>query len=254
MPDAPVHASRVHPEQHLDVADLGPVDLLESQDVPASPYSSCTIACIVVTSAVTSRAATGRMCRPVPIALADRGGIASLSMRRLGVELGGEAMSLRNHVASKDDLLDGMIDGVFAEIELPTDGTDWRTAMRRRAISARQVLSRHTWATGLMESRSTPGPATLRHHDAVLGTLRKAGFSIELAAHAFSALDSYIYGFALQVFRNPVSSTISTRRLASTTAARTSSVSQPLEGQQPLHALRLASAAASASVTEQSRS
>jgi len=70
--------------------------------------------------------------------------------------------------------------------------------MRRRAISAREVLSRHRWATGLMESRTTPGPATLRHHDAVIGTLRAAGFSIELAAHAYSALDSYIYGFALQ--------------------------------------------------------
>jgi Transcriptional regulator len=132
------------------------------------------------------------------IALADAGGIESLTMRKLGVELGVEAMSLYRHVANKGDLLDGMIDGVFGEIDLPSGGIDWRTAMRRRAISAREVLSRHRWAIGLMESRATPGPATLRHHDTVLGTLRGAGFSIAMAAHAYSALDSYIYGFALQ--------------------------------------------------------
>ena len=134
----------------------------------------------------------------VAVALADAGGIESLTMRKLGVELGVEAMSLYNHVANKADLLDGMIDVVFAEIDLPAGDSDWRVAMRRRAMSAREVLARHRWATGLMESRTTPGPATLRHHDTVLGTLRGAGFSIELAAHAYSALDSYIYGFALQ--------------------------------------------------------
>jgi hypothetical protein len=107
-------------------------------------------------------------------------------------------MSLYNHVANKVDLLDGMIDGVFGEVELPPGDTDWRSAMRQRAISLRHVLARHRWAIGLMESRSAPGPATLRHHDAVIGTLRRAGFSIELVAHAYSALDSYIYGFALQ--------------------------------------------------------
>jgi AcrR family transcriptional regulator len=132
------------------------------------------------------------------VALADDGGIESLTMRKLGRELGVEAMSLYNHVASKVDLLDGMIDIVFGEIDLPSGAADWKTAMRDRAISARAALSRHPWATGLMESRTTPGPATLRHHDTVIGTLRAAGFSIELAAHAFSALDSYTYGFALQ--------------------------------------------------------
>jgi AcrR family transcriptional regulator len=132
------------------------------------------------------------------VALADAGGIESLTMRKLGVELGVEAMSLYNHVANKSDLLDGMIDVVFAEIDLPVIGSDWRTAMRRRALSARAVLTRHRWAIGLMESRTTPGPATLRHHDTVIGTLRAAGFSIALTAHAFSAMDSYIYGFALQ--------------------------------------------------------
>ena len=119
-------------------------------------------------------------------------------MRRLGEELGVEAMSLYKHVANKEDLLDGMTDGVFAEIELPDRTTDWRTAMRRRAISVRAVLARHPWATPLMQSRTTPGPATMRHHDTVIGALRGAGFPVALAAHAFSALDSYIYGFALQ--------------------------------------------------------
>ena len=132
------------------------------------------------------------------VALADESGIASLTMRKLGEAVGVEAMSLYNHVANKDDLLDGMIDVVFNEIGLPRSGTDWKTAMRQRAISVREVLSRHRWAIGLMESRRTPGPANVRHHDAVIGSLRNAGFSIELTAHGYSALDSYIYGFAMQ--------------------------------------------------------
>jgi AcrR family transcriptional regulator len=119
-------------------------------------------------------------------------------MRKLAQELGVEAMSLYHHVANKDDILDGIVDVVFSEIDLPSGEAGWKVAMRKRAISARDALRRHPWATGLMESRSTPGPATLRHHDAVLGVLRTAGFSIELAAHAYSLLDSYIYGFALQ--------------------------------------------------------
>jgi len=130
--------------------------------------------------------------------LADRNGIESLTMRRLGEAVGVEAMSLYNHVANKVDLLDGLIDLVFDEIELPSDKGSWQTAMRRRAISTRAVLSAHPWAVGLMESRTSPGPATLRHHDAVLGCLLSAGFTLELAAHAYSVLDSYIYGFALQ--------------------------------------------------------
>jgi len=119
-------------------------------------------------------------------------------MRRLAHEIGVEAMSLYHHVANKDDILDGIVDIVFSEIELPSGDADWKAAMRQRAISVREALLRHPWATGLMESRSTPGPETLRHHDAVLGILRNAGFSVELAAHAYSLLDSYIYGFALQ--------------------------------------------------------
>ena len=131
-------------------------------------------------------------------AFADENGIETLLMRKLAHAVGVEAMSLYNHVASKEDLLDGMIDLVFSEIELPSAAGGWRRAMRQRAISVRTVLARHRWAIGLMESRTSPGPATLRHHDAVLGCLRNAGFSLEQAAHAYAALDSYIYGFALQ--------------------------------------------------------
>ncbi len=119
-------------------------------------------------------------------------------MRKLAEKLGVEAMSLYHHVPNKDAILDGMVDAVFAEIEVPTYDVDWRTAMRRRAVSAREVLNRHPWAIGLLDSRTNPGFETLRHHDAVIGSLRAGGFSIAGAAHAFSALDSYIYGFALQ--------------------------------------------------------
>jgi AcrR family transcriptional regulator len=131
------------------------------------------------------------------LAFADEHGVGSLSMRKLGDALGVEAMSLYNHVTNKDELLDGMVDLVFSEIGLPATGVEWKTAMRKRGISAQHVLSRRRWAIGLMESRSSPGPATLRHHEAVIGCLRHAGFSIAMTAHAFSVLDSYIYGFAL---------------------------------------------------------
>jgi len=119
-------------------------------------------------------------------------------MRTLGEHLGVEAMSLYNHVANKADLLDQMVDVVFGEIDLQSADSHWKTSMRLRATSAREVLSRHRWAIRLMQSRITPGPATLRHHDAVIGSLREGGFSVEMAAHAFSVLDSYIYGFAQQ--------------------------------------------------------
>lgn len=140
------------------------------------------------------------------VALADEGGLDALTMRGLGDELRVEAMSLYNHVANKEDMLDGMVDLVFAEIGVPS-GAVWKTAMRERARAARAALTRHPWAIGLMESRRRPGPATLRHHDAVIGCLRDAGFSLPMAAHVYSLLDSYIYGFALQQtnipFREP---------------------------------------------------
>ena len=124
-------------------------------------------------------------------------------MRTLAEELEVAPMALYRHVANKDDLVDAMIDIVFGEIDLPPAGADWKTAMRRRVISVRDVLSRHRWAIGLMESRRNPGPANLRHHDAVIGRLRAAGFDIEMAAHAYSLLDSYIYGFALTKMNLP---------------------------------------------------
>jgi AcrR family transcriptional regulator len=132
------------------------------------------------------------------VELADAGGIGSVTIRSLAEKLGVKPMSVYHHVANKEEILGGIVDRVFAEIELPGTGGDWRAEMRRRASSARQVLRRHRWAVGLMESRTTPGPATLRHHDAVLATLRDAGFSVELTAHAYALLDSYIYGFAVQ--------------------------------------------------------
>ena len=154
------------------------------------------------------------------LALADTSGIESLTMRKLGEAVGVEAMSLYNHVPSKGDLLDGLINLVFSEIELPSAADSWKTAMRQRAISARAVLSRHRWAIGLMESRTTPGPATLRHHDAVIGCLRQAGFPVELAAHAYSVLDSYIYGFALQEASLPFDTRQETSELAQAIVAQ----------------------------------
>jgi AcrR family transcriptional regulator len=137
------------------------------------------------------------------IALADAHGIGALTMRRLGGSLGVEAMSLYHHVSSKDDVLDGMADAMMEEIGLP-GGADWKEAMRARARSAREVFSRHPWAIGLVDTRRSPGPATLRHADRVIGVLREAGFSMALALHAHILLDSYIYGFALQETSLPV--------------------------------------------------
>jgi AcrR family transcriptional regulator len=131
------------------------------------------------------------------VALADEAGLEAFSMRALAQELGVVPMALYKHVANKDELLDGMVDIVFGEIELPSGELDWRSAMRRRAISTRLALKRHSWAIGKMESRS-PGPANLRNHNAVMGCLREAGFGFELAIHAYSVQDAYIYGFALQ--------------------------------------------------------
>jgi AcrR family transcriptional regulator len=134
--------------------------------------------------------------------LADREGLDGLTMRKLGEQLGVEAMSLYNYFASKDEMLAGLIDIVFSEIEVPQQG-GWKSAMRRRAVSALAALSRHRWAVGLMESSMRPGPANLGHHEAVLKRLRSAGFSVAMTAHAYSALDSYTYGFAQQLIGLP---------------------------------------------------
>lgn len=112
-------------------------------------------------------------------------------------------MSLYHHIGSKDELVDALVDWVFLLIELPDPEQPWRTAMARRASSARTVLAAHPWALGILESRTHPGPALLRHHDAVLGSLRRGGFSIDLAAHAFSTIDAYVYGFVLTELHLP---------------------------------------------------
>jgi AcrR family transcriptional regulator len=131
------------------------------------------------------------------VALADEAGLEAFSMRGLAQELGVVPMALYKHVANKEELLDRMVDIVFSEIELPSGDVDWRSAMRRRAISTREALKRHSWAIGMMESRH-PGPANLRNHNAVMGCLRTAGFTFKMAVHAYSVQDAYIYGFALQ--------------------------------------------------------
>ncbi len=130
--------------------------------------------------------------------LADRSGLDALTMRRLGAELGVEAMSLYKHVANKREILDGIFELVVAEIELPDTGSEWKQAMTRRAESAREVLVKHPWAIGLLEAGGDTGPAALRYIDAIVGALRAAGFSLRNAAHAFSLLDSYIYGHVIQ--------------------------------------------------------
>ena len=132
------------------------------------------------------------------IDVADREGLQALTMRRLGAELGVEAMAVYKHVSSKDDILDGMVELVVSLIDTPAERAAWRDAMRSRAISAREVLRRHSWAIGLLDSRRSMGPNQLRYVDAVLGSLRSAGFSVDDAAHAFSLLDSYVYGHVVQ--------------------------------------------------------
>ena len=137
------------------------------------------------------------------VQLADKSGIESLSMRKLAQALGVEAMSLYNHVKNKDDLLDGMVEVVAKEIAVPAVGGDWKAEMRRRATSTHAVMLRHPWASQLMVSRINVGPVILRYVDATLGCLREAGFSFELADHAWNAIDSHIYGFTLQELNFP---------------------------------------------------
>jgi AcrR family transcriptional regulator len=138
------------------------------------------------------------------LAVADADGVGSLTMRLLAEHLGVKPMALYHHVANKSEIVDGIVDLVFGEIELPSASGAWRPEMRRRACSAREVLRHHPWAIPLLQSRTHPGPATLRHHDAVIGALRGAGFSLRMTAHAYALLDSYIYGFALSEASLPI--------------------------------------------------
>jgi AcrR family transcriptional regulator len=132
------------------------------------------------------------------VELADAGGFDALSMRTLACELGTAPMSLYRHVANKEDLLDAMIDLVFAEADVPSGQQDWKTEMRDRAMATRAALSRHPWANGLMETRTKPGPANSSYHNAFMGCLREAGFPFRQAVHAYNTVQSYTYGFCLQ--------------------------------------------------------
>lgn len=130
--------------------------------------------------------------------LADRAGIEALTIRRLATELDAKPMALYHHVDGKEALLDGMIDLVFSDIALPDKELAWRDAVRGRCLSAREVLASHAWSVPLLESRQSPGPATLRHHEAMLACFLESGMSLQLTAHAYAVLDSYVYGFAMQ--------------------------------------------------------
>lgn len=137
------------------------------------------------------------------VTMADEHGLASVTMRALGEALGVQAMSLYNHVSGKDDILDGIVDLVVAEIEVPSRSAPWRGAMAARAVSAHAVLLRHPWACALLMSRVNVGPAMLRYVDATVGCLHGAGFSLPMADHGWNALDSYIYGFTLHKLNFP---------------------------------------------------
>ena len=134
--------------------------------------------------------------------LADRGGIEALSMRKLGQELGVDAMALYRHVRSKDDILDGAVDAVVAEIELPRPGDDWKADLRQQVMAARGVMLRHPWAPRVLEERGTAGPAVLAYIDSVLAILRAGGFAIDMAHHALHVLGSRILGFNQDLFED----------------------------------------------------
>jgi AcrR family transcriptional regulator len=152
--------------------------------------------------------------------LCDRHGIAALTMRSLAQSLGVKPMAIYHHVANKDEILDGIVDLVFAEIEQPAVDAPWRPALAARAADARQVLRRHPWAIGVLESRRSPGPATLRHHDTTIGVLVNGGFTHPAIAHAMAFLDAYVYGFVLQEVSLPFDDANSAADLATEVLAQ----------------------------------
>ena len=161
------------------------------------------------------------------IAIADADGIGALTMRSLADEVGVKPMTLYHHIANKDEILDAIVEIVFSEIDLPACDTDWRAAIRDRTHSTRAALRRHPWATPMMQSRTNPGPETLRHHDWVIGTFRHAGCSWEMTAHAFSLVDAYLYGFALQEQTMPFDSPDQVPEIAEAMMAQVSSEAYP---------------------------
>jgi AcrR family transcriptional regulator len=138
------------------------------------------------------------------VEVADQGGITALTIRTLAESLGVKPMSVYHHVANKEEIIDGIVDLVFGEFDLPRPGRDWREELRRRAGSVRAVLRVHPWAIPLLQSRTAPGTATLTHLDAVIGTLREGGFPVAMTAHAYALLDSYVYGFAMSEASLPI--------------------------------------------------
>lgn len=132
------------------------------------------------------------------VELADEIGIEALTIRKLAEALGTKPMTIYHHVPSKDEIVDGMVEIVFSEIATPPEDEDWKPAMRIRCVSAREVINRHRWAAPLMESRTSPGPENLGHHEAVLACLRRGGLSWQMTAHAYAVLDAFVYGFAFQ--------------------------------------------------------
>lgn len=170
--------------------------------------------------------------------IADDRGVGAVTMREIASRLGVEAMSLYNHVQNKDDILDGMVDQVTEQFDLPADADDWREAMRRRAISAHEVFGRHPWLPALLDSRESSGPARLRYYDWVLGQLMGAGFSVEGAAHAFSLLDSYVYGFGIQQFNFSPDSDASPEEMAEAIMAFVPAEEYPHLHRMVLHAMQ----------------
>lgn len=154
------------------------------------------------------------------VALVDEIGMEAFTIRRLAEAIDVKPMTIYHHLPNKDAIVDGMVDAVFAEIALPPTDTDWRSAITVRSVSMRAVLARHPWASPLMESRTQPGLATLRHHDAVLGCFRSAGFSLRLTAHAYAVLDAFLYGFALQEATLPATAGPEMGEVAAAMAAR----------------------------------
>jgi AcrR family transcriptional regulator len=173
------------------------------------------------------------------VEIADERGVGAITMRAVASRLGVEAMSLYNHVANKDDILDGMADLVAEQFDLPQDVDSWREAMRRRAVSAHQVFGRHPWAPMLFDSRESSGPARLHYFDWVLGKLMTAGFSVEGAARAFSLLDSYIYGFGIQQFNVSADSDVSTEETAEAILAYIPAETYPYLHRMASHAMQV---------------